>query len=156
MTRRKRYSAEFKRLIYSFVAILLLLLRNIRPKVMLWLAAGALVLSILIGGSLNFASIFFSRMSPAAEQQVESPMEANSPSAENDDALAADDNGPVSAEDQQVSIAETADDADPDSNASTTRLGSGNPMGEPAPVSGSIARRLFATARLFVTPKSVS
>jgi uncharacterized protein len=101
--------------IYSFAAILLLLLRNIRPKMMLWLAAGALVLSVLIGGSVNFASIFLSRMSGATEQQVDSAVEANSPSAENEDALVADDNGPVSAVDQQVSIAETADGADPES-----------------------------------------
>ena len=33
--------------IYSFVAILVLLIRKSRPKVMLWLAAGALVLSVL-------------------------------------------------------------------------------------------------------------
>ncbi|MCH8165566.1 MAG: hypothetical protein IH889_08150, partial [Planctomycetes bacterium] len=112
--------------IYSFVAILLLLLRNIRPKVMLWLAAGALVLSVLTGGSLNFASIYLSRISGATEQQVESPLEANSPSAENEDALAADDNAPVSAEEQQVAIAETADDADPEST-----VGDGDePIGE--------------------------
>ncbi|MCH8825076.1 MAG: DUF418 domain-containing protein [Planctomycetes bacterium] len=105
--------------IYSFVALLVviivLLMREIRPKVMLWFATGALVLSVLEGSTVNFLSVFFTGMSAPSAQSVESTVDGDSLNEESDNTITTDTDSLDFTDDSQVSVPESTEDLNAES-----------------------------------------